>query len=99
MYLFGLGFHPTYADTSHFIKHHRNSNTMISLHVDDLIITGNVIAYIAHIISQIHLMFEMNNHGRLHHFLGVQVSKTAKGLFLSQTKCERQWIYSLVLPC
>lgn len=85
-YLFGLGFQSTYADPSLFIRHFKNTVTLILLYVDDLIITGSDSTYITYLISQLGLLFEMKNLGQLHHFLGIEVSTTSTGLFLSQTK-------------
>lgn len=85
-YLLGLGFHSTYADPSLFVSHHGRSITLLLLYVDDLIITGNDRVYISQLIAQLHLVFEMKNLGNLHHFLGIEVSKTVDGIFISQTK-------------
>ena len=74
-YLEGLGFNRTYTDSSLFIRRYRGSITIVLLYVDDLIITGNNKLYIEFIISQLSLVFEMKNLGKLHHFLGIEVKQ------------------------
>lgn len=49
-------------------------------------ITGNNGHYIAQLITQLGLVFEMKNLGFLHHFPGLEVSRESNGLFLSQSK-------------
>eukprot|EP00268_Persea_americana_P046951 TRINITY_DN4858_c0_g2_i1.p1 TRINITY_DN4858_c0_g2~~TRINITY_DN4858_c0_g2_i1.p1 ORF type:complete len:274 (+),score=35.97 TRINITY_DN4858_c0_g2_i1:107-928(+) len=88
-YLFGLGFQSTYADPSLFIRRFKNFVTLLLLYVDDLIITGSEGTYITYLIFDLRLLFEMKNLGKLHHFLGIVVSTTSTGLFLSQTKCAK----------
>ena len=85
-FLLGLGFQTTYADPSLFIRHFHWSVTLILLYVDDLIITGSDSHYIHCLIAQLHLLFEMKDLSKLHYFLGVEVSYTFSGSFLSQTK-------------
>lgn len=85
-FLQGLGFQTTYADPSLFIHRFRQSVTLIMLYFDDLIITRSDGHYIHCLIAQLHFLFEMKDLGKLHHFLGVEVSYTPSGLFLSQTK-------------
>ncbi|XP_071729058.1 uncharacterized mitochondrial protein AtMg00810-like [Rutidosis leptorrhynchoides] len=52
----------------------------------DIIITGNHSATITRFISRLHQEFAIKDLGRLSYFLGLEVTYTTTGLFLSQTK-------------
>ena len=72
----GIGFQRTYADYCLLIRFYRGPITILLLHVDDLVITGNDNHYITSLISSLHTTFGMKNSDPLHHFLGVEVNKT-----------------------
>ena len=52
--------------------------------MDDIILTASTTSLLQHIIASLHSEFSMSDLGPLHHFLGVNVHRTARGLFLSQ---------------
>lgn len=49
-----------------------------------MLITGNSISLIKHIINQLKLSFSLKELGQAHHLLGIQTTKTAQGIHLSQ---------------
>lgn len=90
----------TYADPSLFVKHQQSPITNVLLYVDDLVITGNNSSYINLFIAQLGLGFEMKNLGHLNHFLGIEVSQGPKGLFLSQSKYDKDLLNRIsMLDC
>ncbi|XP_065632023.1 uncharacterized mitochondrial protein AtMg00810-like [Quercus suber] len=56
------------------------------VYVDDIVLTGNNPQFIDSLISQLSSSFELKDLGSLHYFLGLQITRTSKGLFLCQTK-------------
>ena len=62
---------------------------MISLYVDDMIITGNANILIKEIKQQMSQVFEMKDLGNLHYFLGLEVRKDSRQTFLTQGKYVR----------
>ncbi|KAM1079132.1 hypothetical protein ACFX2B_013731 [Malus domestica] len=81
-----LGFHNTYSDSSLFVKTVGANIVILLLYVDDIIITGSATIVIQQVIDALTSEFNIKDLGPLHYFLGIQISKTAKGLFLSQQK-------------
>ncbi|CAN6705605.1 unnamed protein product [Malus baccata var. baccata] len=81
-----LGFKTTYADSSLFVKTVDSGIVILLLYVDDIIITGSASASIQQVITALHTEFDIKDLGDLHYFLGIQISRTATGLFLSQSK-------------
>ena len=85
-FLPSLGFETTYSDSSLFVKNVGHEIVVLHLSLDDIIITGSASGVIQHIISALTTKFDLTNLGSLHYFLEIQITRTAAGLFLSQTK-------------
>ncbi|KAM1528050.1 hypothetical protein ACFX1Z_017449 [Malus domestica] len=81
-----LGFQTTTSDPSLFVKPVDGAIVVLLLYVDDIIITGNASSAIQQVVAALTNEFELKDLGPLHFFLGIQISKTAHGLFLSQEK-------------
>ena len=62
---------------------------MISLYVDDMIITGNANNLIKEIKQQVSHVFEMKDLGDLHYCLGLEVWKDSGQTFLTQGNYAR----------
>ena len=62
---------------------------LISLYVDDLIITGNTQKLIYEIKVQFLKVFEMKDLGELHYFLGLEVWRNAVQTFVCQSNYVR----------
>jgi hypothetical protein len=85
-FLPSLGFATTYSDSSLFFKHVGPNIVMLLLYVDDIIITGSASATILQVIQALTTEFDITDLGSLHYFLGIQITHTSTGLFLSQSK-------------
>ncbi|CAL8995682.1 unnamed protein product [Prunus brigantina] len=81
-----LGFQHTYSDSSLFVKQVDSGIVILLVYVDDIIITGSAISEIHKVIHSLTVEFELKDLGDLHYFLGIQISRTNSGLFLSQSK-------------
>ncbi|KAB2618580.1 hypothetical protein D8674_014449 [Pyrus ussuriensis x Pyrus communis] len=68
-----------------FIKQD-SSITFILVYVDDIIITGSSRSVCQSIIAQLQTMFPVKDLGDIHYFLGIEVHRSAKGMFLHQSK-------------
>ncbi|RVW68219.1 Retrovirus-related Pol polyprotein from transposon RE2 [Vitis vinifera] len=79
-----LGFKNSKADSSLFIYTHGPIICYFLVYVDDLVITGNDIQFVDHIIQKLGENFSLKDMGNLSFFLGVEVIPTRAGLFLSQ---------------
>ena len=56
------------------------------MYVDDIVITGSDITGISSVKSFLHTQFHMKDLGMLKYFLGVEVNRSKRGIFLSQRK-------------
>uniref|UniRef100_A0A2N9J3P2 CCHC-type domain-containing protein n=1 Tax=Fagus sylvatica TaxID=28930 RepID=A0A2N9J3P2_FAGSY len=84
--LLHLGFNASSADSFLFIFQDKQVTTYLLLYVDDIVLTSNTPAYLDQLIKSLSSMFELKDLGPLSYFLGLQVTRTFQGLYLSQTK-------------
>jgi hypothetical protein len=84
--LLGLGFIESKVDYSMFLLHKSNLHLFILIYVDDIIVTGNSITAIDHLINCLKDSFVMKDLGPLYYFIGIHVQPWSGGLHLSQNK-------------
>eukprot|EP00257_Ricinus_communis_P021105 XP_015580508.1 uncharacterized protein LOC107262008 [Ricinus communis] len=80
-----LGFHPSNHDSALFIKCTSAGQILLSLYVDDMIITGDDVIGISLLKSELTRCFAMKDLGSLN-YLGIEVASSPKGYLLSQSK-------------
>lgn len=79
-----LGFVASTSDTSLFILREGTRLAYLLLYVDDIVLTASSSALLQRIMTQLSSEFAMTDLGALHHFLGIAVTRSSDGLFLSQ---------------
>jgi len=82
----GYGFHQSYSDYSLFTVRSNDVCLIVLFYVDDLIISGNDHEAIMKFKSYLSECFHMKDLGVLKYFLGVEVARNPKGIFLCQRK-------------
>ena len=80
------GFVQSKADYSLFTRKQGKSFTALLIYVDDILITGNDPVSIADIKKFLHNQFHLKDLGDLKYFLGIEISASRKGIFISQRK-------------
>ena len=83
-YIKQLGFVASVSDTSLFIYKDGAHIAYLLLYVDDIVLTASSTGLLHDIIGRLHTEFAMTDLGALHHFLGISVTRSSDGLFLSQ---------------
>lgn len=81
-----FGYSQSNADHTLFIKKHQGKITALIVYVDDMVVTGNDDEERKALQSYLSKEFEMKDLGPLKYFLGIEVSRSTKGIFLSQRK-------------
>ncbi|XP_065880880.1 retrovirus-related Pol polyprotein from transposon TNT 1-94 isoform X1 [Euphorbia lathyris] len=74
------------CDHSVFYKHSASGIILLVVYVDDIVITGSDMSGISSLKSFLHGQFHTKDLGALKYFLGIEVSRSKKGIFLSQRK-------------
>jgi hypothetical protein len=85
-FLLGLGFFASHANSSLFVYHCTHGVLYLLLYVDDMIITGSNQLMLRTLINCLAQEFSMKDLSDLHYFLGIEVIRNDKGIFLSQAK-------------
>jgi hypothetical protein len=80
------------TDASLFIFTEGKSTAYLLLYVDDIVFTASSATLLRRLIDRLHSEFAMTDLGELHHFLGISVTRSSDGLFLSQ----RQYAVNLL---
>jgi hypothetical protein len=80
------GFFASAHDPALFIHVSSRGRTILLLYVDGMIITGDDPEYIAFVKTHLSNQFLMSDLGPLQYFLGIEISSTPEGFFLSQEK-------------
>ncbi|KAK1697345.1 hypothetical protein QYE76_014042 [Lolium multiflorum] len=83
-YIATMGFVASVTDTSLFVLRSGNDIAYLLLYVDDIIITASTTALLQRLLDRLHSEFAMTDLGDLHYFLGIAVTRSSSGLFLSQ---------------
>ncbi|KAL5772611.1 hypothetical protein ACOSP7_012218 [Xanthoceras sorbifolium] len=74
------------SDYSVFYKQSKAGIILLVMYVDDIVITGSDATGISSLKSFLHTQFHTKDLGMLKYFLGVEVIRSKKGIFLSQRK-------------
>ncbi|WVZ72126.1 hypothetical protein U9M48_020636 [Paspalum notatum var. saurae] len=80
------GFSASAHDPALFVHTSSRGRTLLFLYVDDMIITGDDPQFIAFVKARLSEQFLMSDLGPLRYFLGIEVSSTHEGFYLSQEK-------------
>ena len=73
-------------DTALFLRRSSHGITILLLYVDDMIITGDDMQGVQDLKHFLGRQFEMKDLGPLNYFLGLEVSSSADGYYLTQAK-------------
>lgn len=84
--LLAAGFRQSKADYSLFVKVSGSSSTFVLVYVDDILVTGTDPIAIAALKGFLDTRFHIKDLGSLKYFLGIEVARSKKGLFLCQRK-------------
>ncbi|KAK9119522.1 hypothetical protein Scep_017615 [Stephania cephalantha] len=85
------------SESTLYVKVVDNDLIVLSLYVDDLLVTWSNEGIIEQFKSQIMLNFEMTNLGEMTFFLSMEIQQTQHGIFIGQQKYAREVLKKLNL--
>ncbi|KAK3035841.1 hypothetical protein RJ639_032978 [Escallonia herrerae] len=81
-----FGYHQSNSDHTLFLKKNQGKITALIVYVDDMVVTGNDPEEREALQGHLSREFKMKDLRPLKYFLGIEVSRSNKGIFLSQRK-------------
>ena len=81
-----LGYMASYYDSALFLCRTDKGTILLLLYVDDMIITGDDLSGIQELKDFLNQQFEMKDFGNLSYFLGLEITHSTDGLYITQAK-------------
>ncbi|WJZ84318.1 hypothetical protein VitviT2T_003927 [Vitis vinifera] len=81
-----FGYRQSNSDHTLFLKKQHGKITTLIVYVDDMVVTGNDPEERKALQNYLFREFEMKDLGPLKYFLGIEISRSSEGIFLSQRK-------------
>lgn len=91
-HLCSLGFNKSVNKQTLYIKHLEKEVIVISLYVDDLLITGSSQELIDQVKEDMKQAFEMTDLGKMHYFLSMEISQSREGIFICQKRYVKEML-------
>ena len=81
-----LGYIASHYDSALFLRRIDKGTILLLLYVDDMIITGDNLSSIQELKDFLSQQFEMKDPGHLSYFLGLEITHSTDGLYITQAK-------------
>jgi len=81
-----LGYMTSHYDSTLFLRHTDKGTILLLLYVDDMIITGDDLSGIQDLKNSLSQQLEMKDLGHLSYFLGLEITHSTDGLYITQAK-------------
>lgn len=85
-FLISLGYSQSQADCSLYVKSTSTSFTTLLVYVDDIVLAGNSPDEINSVKHNLNQQFSIKDLGKLRYFLGFEIARSTKGIFMNQRK-------------
>nr|KYP75090.1 Retrovirus-related Pol polyprotein from transposon TNT 1-94 [Cajanus cajan] len=89
-HLLNLGFVKSLAESTLYVKHNRANILIISLYVDDLLVTGSDTRLVEKLKKEMMEVFEMTDLGLMTFFLGMEIKQGEHEVFICQNKYAKE---------
>ena len=81
-----MGFSRSISEPIFYVKNVGYDLLIITLYVDDLLVTLSNTTLMKEFKDEIHMLFEMTDMGEMSYFLGIEIHQNHKGIFICQMK-------------
>ena len=86
----------SHYDSALFLHRSDKDTILLLLYVDDMIITGNDLSGIQELKDFLSQQFEMKDLGHLSYFLGLEITHSTNGLYITQAKYASELLSRVV---
>ena len=88
--MLSLGFVRSLSEVTLYVKHKGTDLLIVSLYVDDLLVTGNNVRLVEEFEKKMMQVFEMTDLGLMTYFLGMEIKQGCNEIFICQKKYVRE---------
>ena len=89
-HLMSIGFVKSLSESTLYVKHTGNNILIVSLYVDDLLVTGDDTRLVEQFKQEMMQAFEMTDLGLMTYFLGIEIKQSDNEVFISQKKYAKE---------
>lgn len=89
-HLLSLGFKKSLSESTLYIRREDADLTIVSLYVDDLLVTGSNLDLIILFKTEMMEVFEMTDLGEMFYFLGMEIQQKGQEIFICQQKYAKE---------
>jgi hypothetical protein len=89
-HLLSIGFVKSLSESTLYVKHKGKNSLIISLYVDDLLVTGNDTRLVEEFKQEMMQAFEMTDLGLMTFFLGIEIKQNENDVFIYQKKYAKE---------
>jgi len=89
-HLQNLGFAKSFSESTLYVKQNGANILIISLYVDDLLVTGNNTSFVEKFKQEMMEVFEMTDLGLMTFFLGMEIMQDEHEVFICQKKYAKE---------
>ena len=89
-HLLSLGFNRSLSEPTLYTKHSATDSLIVSLYVDDLLVSGSKLKEIDQFKLEMMRVFEMTDLGEMPYFLGMEIQQFQHGIFIHQLKYAKE---------
>ena len=90
-HLLTLGFQKSWSEFTLYIKKIKEDNLIVSLYVDDLLVTGNNVGLVNEFKAKMKQVLEMIDFGEMTYFLGIEVHQQQHDIFICQKNMQKKY--------
>jgi len=89
-HLLSIGFVKSLSKATLYVKHKEKNFLIVSLYVDDLLVTGDDTRLVEEFKQEMMQIFEMTDLGLMSYFLGIEIKQNEDDVFICQKNMLRK---------
>lgn len=97
-HLLSLDFEKSLSEATLYVKKNNRIFVIVSVYVDDLLVTRNKEVVVNQFKINILQTFDMNDCGKMTYFLGMEIDQSSKGIFICQKNYKGKILGKFAMP-
>jgi len=90
-HLLNIGFEKSLSESTLYVKHKGNNVLIVSLYVDDMLVTGDDTRLVEEFKQEMMQAFEMTYLGLMTYFLGIEIKENENEVFICQKNMQKKY--------